>query len=172
VKAAENIIARLDARQIRSGEWRAKCPVHGGKSSSSLAITEKGDRVLIHCFSNCPFADILNALGATAAELFDGSRPPRRERLKRKTAAEGLRQWHNAEVLRVTRELRFRDQLAHIAHDGVQAGTLTEDEAWPLFEIAYIGRAELEHHFNRLQTESALELWREWRGKGGQHVAQ
>jgi hypothetical protein len=53
--------------------WTARCPAHNDKHPS-LSIRELDDgRVLVHCFANCAFEDILAAVGLTAADLF----PPR-----------------------------------------------------------------------------------------------
>lgn len=72
----ENLLSRLDKpRQTGSGRWLACCPAHPDKSPS-LAIRETDDgRILVHCFTGCPVADILAAVGLEFADLFP-PKPP------------------------------------------------------------------------------------------------
>lgn len=66
---------------------RAFCPCHGGESGTTLKVDEAADgRVLVHCFAECSFLDILAALdlGPTPQPRMgrnnlsaSGSRPPR-----------------------------------------------------------------------------------------------
>ena len=52
--------------------YRARCPVHQGKSKDSLKITPCDDgRILIHCFSQgCPPLEILQVCGLELVDLF------------------------------------------------------------------------------------------------------
>src|SRR5829696_3786084 len=78
------LVAVPDAREIKPGEWRARCPVHRGASATSLKIaTGEDGRALLHCFADCPLDDILAHLGLNLADLFPkdvrgGRRPPGR----------------------------------------------------------------------------------------------
>ncbi len=69
------VLDRLDhLREIRPGQYRAKCPAHDGKSTDSLSIAEGSDgTVLLHCWGACPNEDVVAALGLTLKDLF----PPR-----------------------------------------------------------------------------------------------
>lgn len=68
---AAEIIARLEgAKSSGPLKWRARCPVHGGKSFS-LSIEQQADRVLMHCFAECSTLDVLEAIGLRLADLFD-----------------------------------------------------------------------------------------------------
>jgi hypothetical protein len=49
--------------------WSARCPAHDDHTPS-LSITEKSDRVLIHCHAGCIPDAICSALGITPADLF------------------------------------------------------------------------------------------------------
>jgi hypothetical protein len=81
--SAETLLSRLDkVRKTGAGRWIARCPAHDDKSPS-LAIRELDDgRVLIHCFSGCAAADVLNAIGLDFDALFPerpiGRKPERR----------------------------------------------------------------------------------------------
>jgi len=62
-------LARLFERPRREGKaWRARCPVHKGKSLT-LAIYPDDDRVGLHCFAGCSKDDILAAVGLTWKDL-------------------------------------------------------------------------------------------------------
>ena len=63
---------------VRRGGARAFCPAHPDRRPS-LGITDKVDRVLMHCFANCPIESILTALGLTKRDLF--ANPPSGQRL-------------------------------------------------------------------------------------------
>ena len=65
----DKILNGLDkVQKIGADKWKACCPAHADKSPS-LAITDKGGRILIKCFSGCETSDVLAALGLTFADL-------------------------------------------------------------------------------------------------------
>ena len=67
------LLSRLEkVRQTGPDGWVACCPAHADRSPS-MAITEKDDRVLIHCFAGCDVDDILGAVGMTFEDLFPPS---------------------------------------------------------------------------------------------------
>lgn len=72
----DTLLPRLDKpRQTGPGRWLARCPAHADKSPS-LSIRELDDgRVLMHCFTGCPTADILAAVGLEFSDLFP-PKPP------------------------------------------------------------------------------------------------
>lgn len=55
----------------RQGEFKAQCP-HHEDGDPSLNVTDKGDRVLLHCHAGCNNDDILRDLDLDLASLFDG----------------------------------------------------------------------------------------------------
>jgi hypothetical protein len=57
------VLDRLDhVREIRPGQYRAKCPSHDGKSTDSLSVSEgKDGSVLLHCWGACPNEDVVAA---------------------------------------------------------------------------------------------------------------
>jgi hypothetical protein len=56
------------------GKWIAKCPAHDDRRPS-LSVKEADDgKVLLHCWSGCGAAEIVNALGLSLADLFPGDR--------------------------------------------------------------------------------------------------
>jgi hypothetical protein len=91
------VIGRLKDHQCNpreggTGQWKARCPSHKGKSSN-LSVTEGEDgRVLVHCYhqaengvETCPAEAIVQALGLEMRDLYPPkpeapSRPPRPER--------------------------------------------------------------------------------------------
>lgn len=70
------ILDRLEkVRQVKPDSWVACCPAHED-TSPSLAIADKGDRVLLHCYAGCEFIEIAAALGMQPHEFFaDGKAP-------------------------------------------------------------------------------------------------
>ena len=71
------ILDRLEkVRQVKPDSWVACCPAHED-SSPSLAIADKGDRVLLHCYGGCAFDEIRAALGMQAHEFYADSKAPK-----------------------------------------------------------------------------------------------
>ncbi|MEO8753012.1 MAG: DNA primase [Casimicrobiaceae bacterium] len=72
--SAQILIERLDGvRTTGRGTWLAKCPAHDDRTPS-LSIRELDDgRTLVHCFSGCDVASVVNAIGLELDALF----PPR-----------------------------------------------------------------------------------------------
>lgn len=70
------ILDRLEkVRQVKPDAWTACCPAHDD-TSPSLAIADKGDRVLMHCYGGCSFSEICAALEMEPHEFFlDGKAP-------------------------------------------------------------------------------------------------
>jgi hypothetical protein len=66
------VLDRLDhVREIRPGQYRAKCPAHDGKSVDSLSIGEgKDGAVLLHCWGACDNEAVTAALGLELRDLF------------------------------------------------------------------------------------------------------
>lgn len=65
------LLSRLEhVRQYGDG-WRAKCPACGGRSRDKVSIGIGNDgRVLVHCFSGCSAAEVIQAAGLELADLF------------------------------------------------------------------------------------------------------
>jgi hypothetical protein len=64
------IFSRLDKfKALGNGKYVACCPAHQDKTPS-LAIEDKGDRLVLHCFAGCGTDDILTATGLTWNDLF------------------------------------------------------------------------------------------------------
>lgn len=54
---------------------RAQCPSHGSRGLT-LAVTRLEDKARIKCFADCEYDEILDALGLTRRDTFDGDLPP------------------------------------------------------------------------------------------------
>ena len=73
----ETIVQTLQARPVGTDRWRARCPSHGGNSSTSLSIAlGDEDRVLLKCWAGCPTESILQAVGLSWGALFSDSDIP------------------------------------------------------------------------------------------------
>jgi hypothetical protein len=173
--AADRVITALNARRIRDGEYRARCPVHQGKSDGSLSIRDAGDRALIHCHAGCRLSDILTALGLSTADLFNESRNHRPfdpGADLRAQAQRGFEMWREKEMMKAAEELRWRDELAMQIDRRVRSGQLEHDLALAYLRHAYIGYEELEREFQILSAGTeldALELYRERKRKTQSH---
>lgn len=77
---AADLAHRLQARQVRPGEWRARCPHHRGKSETSLSVREASDgTILLHCFGGCHSVDVLSAVGLSWRDIAARPKAPRPE---------------------------------------------------------------------------------------------
>ena len=73
MRPLERVLARLPDAREHGKSWRVRCPLHQGKSRTSLAISEGDDgRVLLKCHSGCATTEIVVALGLVMADLFNG----------------------------------------------------------------------------------------------------
>lgn len=68
---AETLLARLEnVREIRPGQWLARCPAHQDKSPS-LSVKETSDGViLINDFAGCSSHDVLASVGLEFKDLY------------------------------------------------------------------------------------------------------
>ena len=95
---ADQIAERLHARSAGPDRWRGKCPVHGGRSLTSLSIARGDDgRTLLHCFAGCTTETICASVNLKVSDLFadhcgpQESKPPIVYAVERKIADMGLR---------------------------------------------------------------------------------
>lgn len=89
----DEFLSKLDkVQRVGTDRYKACCPAHPDKTPS-LAITEKDDRLLIHCFSGCSVNDILDSVGMDINHLFDKPQYHRRKpgQPQRVSAADILR---------------------------------------------------------------------------------
>ena len=57
------LVAKLDAKQLSSGWWAARCPAHDDHNPSfNLALTDDGV-ILLNCHAGCDKRAILDGLG-------------------------------------------------------------------------------------------------------------
>ena len=70
----DQLLSRLElVRQVKPDHWRAKCPVHQRENSRNrtLSIVEtESSSVLIHCFADCAYDAVLNAIGLQPSDLY------------------------------------------------------------------------------------------------------
>jgi hypothetical protein len=67
-----------DVRESPQG-FRARCPVHGGRSPDDVSIALGKSWVLVHCFANCDTGQVIAAAGLTWKDLvLDEAEPVRR----------------------------------------------------------------------------------------------
>ena len=80
-----DLLNRLDKVSQRGDQYTACCPAHDDKKPS-LAITEKGSKILLKCWSGCTTQDITGALGIELKDLFtdSGLNPQERQQYAQK----------------------------------------------------------------------------------------
>jgi len=94
---ADKLLSRLEkVKRKGDNSWMACCPAHDDKNPS-LVITEKDERVLLHCFSHqCNVSDIVYAVGLELSDLFpeqikvEGVRPIKKKRFPAEAILESL----------------------------------------------------------------------------------
>ena len=106
--------------------WRAKCPAHDGKSTSSLSIAAADDgRILIHCFGGCEPLAIVHAVGLELSDLFEkritADMTPKERRKLRQAAKQA--QWEAARSM-----LHHEAQVAWVAGKQIRAGEPLNDD--------------------------------------------
>ena len=68
---ADRLLERLEGvRRTGRDAWVARCPAHQDRTPS-LAIDDKGDRVLVYCHAECPTEKVLDAVGLSMSDLFE-----------------------------------------------------------------------------------------------------
>jgi hypothetical protein len=162
---ADRLVHQLQARRIRENEYRAQCPVHQGKSKTSLSIKDAGDRVLVHCHAGCELQDILAALGMRSpAELFDTVRSKRNPEAERQgRVRRGLQIWCDDRLNIVCLMLRtiepcIRDAaeaLERFENGGLPRNAESDEEWRDILARAYRLRSELEEEFEVLNGDDA-----------------
>lgn len=61
--------------KTKGDKARAQCPSHGSRGLT-LSIRRADDRTLVKCFAGCELDAVLDDLGLTVRDLFDGDPPP------------------------------------------------------------------------------------------------
>jgi hypothetical protein len=66
-----DLVARLEkAKRTSRDSWIACCPAHKDRTPSLTVRSLDDGRILIHCFSGCGAADVMDAIGLETADLF------------------------------------------------------------------------------------------------------
>jgi putative DNA primase/helicase len=86
----EVLLGRLEGvRRAGPSSWMARCPAHPDRNPS-LSVSVKEGKLLLHCFAGCPAEAVLNAVGLSWRDLWEGEawRPlPSRPRPKPESEA-------------------------------------------------------------------------------------
>jgi hypothetical protein len=138
---------------------RARCPIHGGDSPTSLSLSE--DKGVFHCFvcgakggkldfvqqvQGCDFKGALAVLGIQA-----GGRPPKPNPavIRQRAALETIRDWVKSTGRRLRDELYIRELLITGAIRRLQRDS--EDSlGWNWMAWALIGKDALEYLHNEI----------------------
>jgi len=68
----EVLLGRLEGvRRAGPSSWMARCPAHPDRNPS-LSVSVKEGKLLLHCFAGCPAEAVLNAVGLSWRDLWEG----------------------------------------------------------------------------------------------------
>ena len=70
IRSMTDLLARLKGVVLSGNGWTARCPTHDDQHNS-LSIDHRDGRWLVKCHAGCCLQAITDALGITAADLFD-----------------------------------------------------------------------------------------------------
>jgi hypothetical protein len=72
----DDILPRLEkVKRTGKGNWLACCPAHEDRSPSLTIREEPDGRILVKCFAECAFEDIVNAVGLGWEPWFPPKQP-------------------------------------------------------------------------------------------------
>lgn len=77
----DQILPQLENVKQRGDSYTARCPAHDDVENS-LSLTSENGELLLHCFANCTFKQILAALPATAPNGQPKSKPKDNNKLR------------------------------------------------------------------------------------------
>jgi hypothetical protein len=69
---ASEFVCYLKAVRLVPDGWMALCPAHDDQKPS-LSVSEKGGRILLHCFAGCRAESIVSAVSLSITDLFAGT---------------------------------------------------------------------------------------------------
>ena len=165
------IFRRMGEREPRGG--RARCPIHGGDSPTSLSVNE--DRGLYHCFVCHAAGDKVDFVQRVQGTHFKGAlaflgvqvggRSPKPDlaAARQRAALEAVRDWTRQTGRRVRHEHLRRQRLVRYAQEKLAADP---DDAlgWSLLAVAYDDEARLEFLLDEIdlcRTDAErLQAWR------------
>jgi len=65
-------LVRLEeVKRVGPSSWMARCPAHDDRNPS-LSVSVKEGKLLLHCFAGCPAEAVLNAVGLSWRDLWEG----------------------------------------------------------------------------------------------------
>jgi len=79
INSLDDFLSLLDkVKSLHGNEYQARCPAHED-NNPSLSVTERNDRILVHCHAGCSTREILRALNLKDSDLFldTGNKPTR-----------------------------------------------------------------------------------------------
>jgi putative DNA primase/helicase len=157
-------------RAIGDSKFIASCPTDAharGDQNPGLSGKLTHDRILLHCQAGCSTQDIIASMGLAWADLFlNDKQPVSAKSVRRQAAAEGFRQWRDAELIQTAETLRLKDSLKVSTEQCLSRGLITEQQAYDAFADVFHDYAALEYRFEVLRTGSdtqCLEIYRNGR---------
>jgi hypothetical protein len=120
VSKLNTLLSHLEHVSKRGDSYRARCPAHDGKNTSTLKITEVDDRrILVHCFHGCGASEVMEAIGMEMTDLMP-------ERLTHHATPEQRRKWRQDALHRdwceYTKDLMFEADVVFVAGLQIEKG--------------------------------------------------
>lgn len=79
------VLSRLEGvRRQSDGSFRSRCPVHGGRTTDDLKISDGGKWIIYHCFAGCDNDEIRRKLDLEWADLVLDDSPAQARKTKRR----------------------------------------------------------------------------------------
>jgi hypothetical protein len=140
------LLNHLDAVSKRGDSYRAKCPAHGGRSTSTLNVTEVDDgRILLHCFHGCSALEVLSSIGLEFADIMP-------ERLTHKATPEQRKKWRQDAIHRdwaeSLKDFWFECRVVWVAGKQMRTGQALNDEEDKRLDLALVRITSIRDMFN------------------------
>jgi hypothetical protein len=157
---------------------RARCPIHGGDSPTSLSVNEDDD--IYHCFVCHAAGDkvdfvqrVLKVDFKGALAFFGiqaGSRLPKSDPAvtRQRAGMDAIREWSRRTGRRLRDEHFTRQQIIRYAQERLSANPESE-LAWTLLSVAFDGEAKNEHLLDEVDlcrsNDERLRAWTQYRNE-------
>ena len=170
----ETIFQQVGERAPR--RRRARCPIHGGDSPTSLSLNEDKGVYFCHvCHASGDKVDFVRQVQGTdfkGALAFLGIKDPCKplrpdpEIVRRREALESMREWCRQTGRRLRGQYLMRPRIAHYAGEKLSADP-ENALGWELLRIASEGEAKIEYLLDEIdlcRTDAErLHAWRLYR---------
>ena len=139
------------AKDIGADAFRCCCPAHDDRSPS-LEVKHDVDRVLLHCWTGCATADVLDLFGLTFADLYDPD-PDRGDRSNGRTISKP------APAPSADRAAEVREMLAEARAAEAEKLPVPVEGVWSAVDALRRGEGTPALHVAQLRAVAKGEEW-------------